>query len=68
MVLIFKLFFSFKKINFCIFNEIVQKYVKYCKKKFKKKIEFFKKTQIIYEFLTIKNIKFILNSCFVKKF
>jgi len=35
----------------------VQKYVEYCKKKFPKKLEFFNKTQIKFEFLTVKNIK-----------
>jgi len=34
----------------------MHKCVKYCKK-FQKKLEFFNKTQIIYEFLTVKNIK-----------
>jgi len=33
-----------------------------------KKLEFFNKTQIKYEFLTIDIKKFISNSCFVKKF
>jgi len=40
------------KLIFVIFDEILQKYVKYCKK-----IEFFNKPQIKYEFLTVKNIK-----------
>ena len=35
----------------------MQKCVKYCKNILKKKIEFFNKTQIKYEFLTINNIK-----------
>ena len=35
----------------------MQKYVEYCKKSFKKKIEFFNKTKIKYEFLTAKNLK-----------
>jgi len=33
------------------------KCVEYCKKYSKKKLEFLKKTQIKYEFLTLKNIK-----------
>jgi len=41
------------KLIFVYFNEIVQKCVKYCKKIFQKKLEFFNKTQIKYEFLTV---------------
>jgi len=47
---IFNLFFVF-------FKEIVQKCVKYSKKFPKKKEDFFNKTQIKYEFLTLKHIK-----------
>jgi len=39
------------------FNKIVQKYVEYCKTNSKKELEFFNKTQIKYEFLTVNNIK-----------
>jgi len=39
LIITFDFYFE---VNFCIFfNEIMQKYVEYCKKKFPKKLEFF---------------------------
>jgi len=42
----------------------MQKCVEYCKIFFQKKLEFFNKTQIKYEFLTVKNIKIHIKSMF----
>jgi len=49
------------------FNEIVQKCVKYSKNNFQKKLEFFNKTQIKYEFLTLKHIKIHIKFMFLLK-
>jgi len=55
------------KLIFVFFNEIVQKCVEYCKKHCQKKLEFFKKTQIKYEFLTLENIKIHIKLMFSSK-
>jgi len=45
----------------------MQKCVEYCKKYSQKKLEFFNKAQIKYEFLIVKNIEFHIKFMFCSK-